>query len=105
MGPYQGRGVGRGFLDTGLVWDLSALTFDAFSVCSRLLISQLLSDKGEYKEAMEVLKKALKLEPTTKVRLRGGVGGWGAHCTYSKSTHQSLEQTPAEGQSTLRLQS
>lgn len=85
------------------MWDLSALTFDAFSVCLRLLISQLLSDKGEYKEAMEVLKKALKLEPTTKVRLRGGSGG--AHCTYSKSTHQSLEQTPAEGQSTLSLQS
>lgn len=35
------------------------------------LIFQLLSDKGEYKEAMEVLKKALKLEPTTKVRLCG----------------------------------
>ncbi|KAF3854792.1 hypothetical protein F7725_022847, partial [Dissostichus mawsoni] len=27
---------------------------------------QLLSDMGEYKEAMEVLKRALKLEPTTK---------------------------------------
>ncbi|XP_072241908.1 FKBP prolyl isomerase 16 [Leuresthes tenuis] len=27
---------------------------------------KLLSDKGEYKEAMEVLKKALKLEPATK---------------------------------------
>lgn len=60
--------------------DLSALTFDAFSVCSRLLVSQLLSDKGEYKEAMELLKKALKLEPTTKVRLRVGGGAgvcWG----------------------------
>lgn len=90
------------------MWGLSALTFDAFSVCSRLLISQLLSDKGEYKEAMEVLKKALKLEPTTKVRLRGGAGEGGvlgAHGTYSKSAHQSLEQTPAEGQPTLRLRS
>lgn len=32
---------------------------------------QLLSETGEYKEAMEVLKKALKLEPATKVRLCG----------------------------------
>ena len=42
--------------------------------CSRCRSSnlfQLLSDKGEYKEAMEVLKKALKLEPATKVRLCG----------------------------------
>ncbi len=41
-------------------------------LCSRFEVSylfQLLSDKGEYKEAMEVLKKALKLEPATKVRL------------------------------------
>ncbi len=29
---------------------------------------QLLSDRGEYEEAMETLKKALKLEPSTKVR-------------------------------------
>lgn len=90
----------------GLVWDLSvlcsAVSFGAFSVCSQLLISQLLSDKGEYKEAMEVLKKALKLEPTTKVRLCGGVG---AQCFYSKSTHQSLKQTPTKGQPTLRPQS
>lgn len=35
---------------------------------------QLLSDMGEYKEAMEVLKRALKLEPTTKVRLCGWTG-------------------------------
>uniref|UniRef100_A0A8C1AJ08 Uncharacterized protein n=1 Tax=Cyprinus carpio TaxID=7962 RepID=A0A8C1AJ08_CYPCA len=27
---------------------------------------QLLSDRGEYEEAMETLKKALKLEPSTK---------------------------------------
>lgn len=62
-----------------------------------IIISQLLSDKGEYKEAMEVLKKALKLEPTTKVRLCGGLGG---HCINSKSGHQSLKQTPTKGQST-----
>lgn len=31
---------------------------------------QLLSDQGEYKEAMEMLRKALKLEPSTKVRGR-----------------------------------
>lgn len=34
-------------------------------------LPQLLSETGEYKEAMEVLKKALKLEPATKVRLCG----------------------------------
>lgn len=95
---------GRRFLDIRLVWDwsvlCSAVSFGA-NVCSQLLISQLLSDKGEYKEAMEVLKKALKLEPTTKVRLCGGVG---ARCIYSKSTHQSLKQTPTKGLSTLRPQ-
>lgn len=32
---------------------------------------QLLSETGEYREAMELLKKALKLEPATKVRLCG----------------------------------
>lgn len=99
-------GPGRRFLDVVLVWDLSvlcsAVSFGAFSVCSRLLISQLLSDKGEYKEAMEVLKKALKLEPTTKVRLCGGVG---ALFIYSKSTHQSFKQTPTKGESTLRPRS
>lgn len=46
-----------------------------------LMSSQLLSDKGDYKEAMEVLKKALKLEPTTKVRSQY-VGGPDHH------THQ-----------------
>lgn len=39
------------------------------SHCTLPNLFQLLSDKGEYKEAMEVLKKALKLEPATKVRL------------------------------------
>lgn len=34
-------------------------------------LPQLLSESGEYKEAMELLKKALKLEPATKVRLCG----------------------------------
>lgn len=45
--------------------------FSSLLLTVDLLIFQLLSDKGEYKEAMEVLKKALKLEPTTKVRLCG----------------------------------
>lgn len=45
--------------------------FSALLLTVDLLIFQLLSDRGEYKEAMEVLKKALKLEPTTKVRLCG----------------------------------
>ena len=50
--------------------------------------SQLLSDKGEYKEAMEVLKKALKLEPATKVRL-GGPGRHPGH-VYFKCACESL---------------
>lgn len=44
------------------------------SHCRSSNLFQLLSDKGEYKEAMEVLKKALKLEPATKVRLCGRAG-------------------------------
>ena len=36
---------------------------------------QLMSDKGEYQEAMETLKKALKLEPSTKVRYTALLGG------------------------------
>lgn len=47
------------------------LTYAVKEVC--IFFPQLLSDKGEYEEAMELLKKALKLEPTTKVRERTAV--------------------------------
>lgn len=50
---------------------LSVFDLCFLQLCSHCRVSnlfQLLSDKGEYKEAMEVLKKALKLEPATKVR-------------------------------------
>jgi len=40
---------------------------------------------GEYKEAMEVLKRALKLEPANKVRLCGWAGQSPRHLSY-KST-------------------
>lgn len=52
-----------------LVFDLWVLQHGSYCRFSNLF--QLLSDMGEYKEAMEVLKKALKLEPATKVRLCG----------------------------------
>uniref|UniRef100_H3DPI9 FKBP prolyl isomerase 16 n=1 Tax=Tetraodon nigroviridis TaxID=99883 RepID=H3DPI9_TETNG len=42
------------------------LTLEQNNVKALYRTGKLLSDKGEYKEAMEVLKKALKLEPTTK---------------------------------------
>ncbi|XP_074533786.1 FKBP prolyl isomerase 16 [Halichoeres trimaculatus] len=45
-------------------WDV--LTLEPNNVKALFRAGKLLSDKGEYKEAMEVLKKALKLEPTTK---------------------------------------
>lgn len=60
--------------------------------------SQLLSDKGEYKEAMEVLKKALKLEPATKVRL-GGPGRHPRH-VYFKCACESLTN---KGKVTLKV--
>ncbi|XP_078804880.1 FKBP prolyl isomerase 16 isoform X6 [Oryzias latipes] len=42
------------------------LTLEPNNVKALFRAGKLLSDKGEYKEAMEVLKKALKLEPATK---------------------------------------
>uniref|UniRef100_A0AAY4BQK0 peptidylprolyl isomerase n=1 Tax=Denticeps clupeoides TaxID=299321 RepID=A0AAY4BQK0_9TELE len=44
------------------------LFLDPNNVKALFRTGKLLSDKGEYEEAMETLKKALKLEPTTKVR-------------------------------------
>ncbi|XP_059190721.1 FKBP prolyl isomerase 16 [Centropristis striata] len=45
-------------------WDV--LTLEPNNVKSLFRTGKLLSDKGEYKEAMEVLKRALKLEPANK---------------------------------------
>ncbi|XP_062403923.1 FKBP prolyl isomerase 16 [Sardina pilchardus] len=42
------------------------LFLDPLSVKALFRAGKLLSDRGEYEEAMELLKKALKLEPTTK---------------------------------------
>ncbi|XP_075946011.1 FKBP prolyl isomerase 16 [Anarhichas minor] len=42
------------------------LTLEPNNVKSLFRVGKLQSDMGEYKEAMEVLKRALKLEPTTK---------------------------------------
>ncbi|KAF7666518.1 hypothetical protein LDENG_00104490 [Lucifuga dentata] len=42
------------------------LTLEPNNVKALFRTGKLLSDKGEYKEAMETLKKALKLEPATK---------------------------------------
>ncbi|XP_026222390.1 peptidyl-prolyl cis-trans isomerase FKBP8 [Anabas testudineus] len=42
------------------------LALEPNNVKALFRLGKLLSDKGEYKEAMEVLKKALKLEPATK---------------------------------------
>ncbi|KAL2092996.1 hypothetical protein ACEWY4_010308 [Coilia grayii] len=44
------------------------LFLDPLNVKALFRTGKLLSDTGEYEEAMELLKKALKLEPTTKVR-------------------------------------
>lgn len=65
-GAESDRKRDQGHPEFCLKWIFSALLLTV-----DLLIFQLLSDKGEYKEAMEALKKALKLEPTTKVRLCG----------------------------------
>ena len=54
---------------------------------------QILSDKGENKEAMEQLKKALKLEPATKVRLYTG-----EHVCPIVTTCASLPGTACETQ-------
>ncbi|XP_055078439.1 FKBP prolyl isomerase 16 isoform X3 [Periophthalmus magnuspinnatus] len=43
-----------------------ALQLDPHNVKALFRSGKLLSDKGQYKEAMELLKRALKLEPSTK---------------------------------------
>ncbi|XP_070406487.1 FKBP prolyl isomerase 16 isoform X1 [Nothobranchius furzeri] len=52
--------------DEALKTSRDVLTLESNNVKALFRTGKLLSDKGEYKEAMEVLKKALKLEPTTK---------------------------------------
>ncbi|XP_071355720.1 FKBP prolyl isomerase 16 [Trachinotus anak] len=52
--------------DEALHTSRDVLTLETNNVKALFRAGKLLSDKGEYKEAMEVLKKALKLEPATK---------------------------------------
>ncbi|XP_008295188.1 peptidyl-prolyl cis-trans isomerase FKBP8-like, partial [Stegastes partitus] len=52
--------------DEALHTSRDVLTLEPNNVKALFRTGKLLSDKGEYKEAMEVLKKALKLEPATK---------------------------------------
>uniref|UniRef100_A0A8C4ESB7 peptidylprolyl isomerase n=1 Tax=Dicentrarchus labrax TaxID=13489 RepID=A0A8C4ESB7_DICLA len=52
--------------DEALHTSRDVLTLEPNNVKALFRAGKLLSDKGEYKEAMEVLKKALKLEPATK---------------------------------------
>ncbi|KAM9754176.1 FKBP prolyl isomerase 16 isoform 2-T3 [Menidia menidia] len=53
-------------VDEALHTSRDVLTLEPNNVKALFRAGKLLSDKGEYKEAMEVLKKALKLEPATK---------------------------------------
>lgn len=52
--------------DKALHTSRDVLTLEPNNVKSLFRAGKLLSDMGQYKEAMEVLKKALKLEPATK---------------------------------------
>ncbi|KAM9376068.1 FKBP prolyl isomerase 16 [Pholidichthys leucotaenia] len=52
--------------DEALATSRDILTLEPNNVKALFRAGKILSDKGEYKEAMEVLKKALKLEPATK---------------------------------------
>ncbi|KAM8750361.1 FKBP prolyl isomerase 16 [Acanthopagrus schlegelii] len=52
--------------DEALHTSRDVLTLEPNNVKALFRAGKLMSDKGEYKEAMEVLKKALKLEPATK---------------------------------------
>ncbi|KAI3370715.1 hypothetical protein L3Q82_007272 [Scortum barcoo] len=52
--------------DEALHASRDVLTLEPNNVKALFRAGKLLSDKGEYKEAMELLKKALKLEPATK---------------------------------------
>ncbi|KAM3609573.1 uncharacterized protein V6R79_017287 [Siganus canaliculatus] len=52
--------------DEALHTSRDVLTLEPNNVKALFRAGKLLSDRGEYKEAMEVLKRALKLEPATK---------------------------------------
>uniref|UniRef100_A0A8C6TRQ6 peptidylprolyl isomerase n=1 Tax=Neogobius melanostomus TaxID=47308 RepID=A0A8C6TRQ6_9GOBI len=75
-----------------------ALQLDPQNVKALFRCGKLLSDKGEYKEGMELLKKALKLEPTTKVRKYSIFYKGHAHCSrstlYPKMTHYTVSLIP-----------
>uniref|UniRef100_A0A8C1AKQ3 peptidylprolyl isomerase n=1 Tax=Cyprinus carpio carpio TaxID=630221 RepID=A0A8C1AKQ3_CYPCA len=71
-----------GQVDEALHTSRDVLFLDPQNVKALFRKGKLLSDKGEYEEAMETLKKALKLEPSTKVR--------GPIMKYSFSTIISL---------------
>ncbi|KAG7521577.1 peptidyl-prolyl cis-trans isomerase FKBP8-like [Solea senegalensis] len=53
--------------DEALHTSRDVLTLDSNNVKALYRAGKLLSDKSEYKEAMELLKKALRLEPATKL--------------------------------------
>ncbi|XP_051580388.1 peptidyl-prolyl cis-trans isomerase FKBP8-like [Myxocyprinus asiaticus] len=55
-----------GQFDEALHTSRDVLFLDPSNVKALFRKGKLLSDKGEYEEAMEILKKALKLEPSTK---------------------------------------
>ncbi|KAG5848611.1 hypothetical protein ANANG_G00100380 [Anguilla anguilla] len=57
-------------VDEALLTCQDVLFLDPLNVKALFRKGKLLSDKGEYQEAMETLKKALRLEPSTKVGLR-----------------------------------
>uniref|UniRef100_A0A8C7GZ26 FKBP prolyl isomerase 16 n=3 Tax=Oncorhynchus kisutch TaxID=8019 RepID=A0A8C7GZ26_ONCKI len=52
--------------DDALHTSRDVLSLDPQNVKALFRTGKLLSDKSEYQEAMEILKKALKLEPSTK---------------------------------------
>ncbi|XP_035274033.1 peptidyl-prolyl cis-trans isomerase FKBP8-like [Anguilla anguilla] len=53
-------------VDEALLTCQDVLFLDPLNVKALFRKGKLLSDKGEYQEAMETLKKALRLEPSTK---------------------------------------
>ncbi|XDV28736.1 hypothetical protein PO909_031953 [Leuciscus waleckii] len=55
-----------GHFDEALHTSQDVLFLDPLNVKALFRKGKLLSDKGDYEEAMETLKKALKLEPSTK---------------------------------------
>ncbi|XP_064191697.1 FKBP prolyl isomerase 16 isoform X2 [Anguilla rostrata] len=73
-------------VDEALLTCQDVLFLDPLNVKALFRKGKLLSDKGEYQEAMETLKKALRLEPSTKenpdatMEETGGEAGEAAGC-------------------------